>query len=239
VQSRGLRAVNQLYEDIAGIDAAGTVTVVRRFIAELSVPLDLRDFPFDGHTFAFTIETVFSSVDEVRFVELEDLSGVAERVSLTGWSLGIPTASVETDYSPQIQVDRPVFQLKVDAHREVQFYLLKAIGPRTLIIFISWAVFWIDPQQIARIEVSATAILTLVAYQFAFANLLPRISYLTRDDRFTVGSLILVFLALVEVVATSALAHHGRSELANRIDRVSRVAFPTALTAIIAISFVA
>ncbi len=239
VQSRGLRTVETLYEDIMAIDAVGTVTFVRRVIAELSVPLDLRDFPFDRHTLEFAIETVFSSIDEVRFIALEEMSGVTDRVSLTGWSLAPPAVSVGTGHAPRLQIERPVFRLTVEAQREVQFYVWKVFVPLMLIIFMSWAVFWIDPQQIARIGLSATAILTLIAYQFAFVDLLPRISYLTRADRFTLGSLVLVFLALVEVVATSALARQGRSETGNRIDRVSRVAFPLALAAIIAISFLA
>ena len=49
VQSRGLRTVDTLYQDITLIDAAGTVTFARRVNAEVSVPLDLRDFPFDRH----------------------------------------------------------------------------------------------------------------------------------------------------------------------------------------------
>ena len=73
--------------------------------------------------------------------------------------------------------------------------------------------------------------------QRAFVELLPRISYLTRADRFTLSSLILVFLALAEAVATSALSRHGRAEAGNRLDRYSRVAFPAALAVIIAFSF--
>ena len=131
-----------------------------------------------------------------------------------------------------------MFQLAVEVRREALFYVWKAFAPLTLVIFMSWAVFWIDPQHIApRIGLSATAILTLIAYQFAFVDLLPRISYLTRADRFTLSSSVLVFLALVEAVATSALARQGRTEAGNRLDRYSRVAFPAALAGIIAFSF--
>jgi hypothetical protein len=167
------------------------------------------------------------------------VSGIADRVSLTGWTLGTPEVSVETAQAPRLQIDRSVFRMTVEARRDAQFYLMKAIAPLTLIIFMSWAVFWIDPQQIVRLGLSATAILTLIAYQFAFADLLPRISYLTRADRFTVASLALVFLALVEVVTTSALARKDRAELSEKIDRMSRVAFPVALVVILVVSFLA
>ena len=212
-------------------------TFARRVIAEISLPLDLRDFPFDRHTLAIEVETVYSSVDEVRLLPLEELSGMADRLSITGWEIGVPTVTVETQRAPRLQIDRSVFRFAVELRRESYFYVWKAIAPLTLIIFMSWAVFWIDPQQIARIGLSATAILTLIAYQFAFAGLLPRVSYLTRADRFTLISSILVFLAMVEAVTASRLTRQGREEASNRLDRCSRVAFPTALAGIIAFSF--
>jgi len=237
VQARGLRRSESLYEDINAIDAAGTVTFARRVIAEISVPLDLRDFPFDRHTLTIEIETVYSGVDEVRLLPLEELCGMADRLSITGWVIGVPTVTVEIQSAPRLQINHSVFRFAVEMRRESSFYVWKVIAPLTLIIFMSWAVFWIDAQQIARIGLSATAILTLIAYQFAFAGLLPRISYLTRADRFTLSSSILVFLALVEAVMASRLTRQGRVEASNRLDRCSRVAFPIALAGIIAFSF--
>ena len=64
---------------------------------------------------------------------------------------------------------------------------------------MSWAVFWVDPKEIGpQLGLAATSMLTLIAFQFAFTGLLPRISYLTRADRFVFSASLLVFLALVE-----------------------------------------
>ena len=154
------------------------------------------------------------------------------------WTAAIDMKPVESERAPRLQIDRPTYRLTVEARREVQYYLLKVLAPLMLIVFMSWAVFWIDPQQIgAQIGLSATAILTLVAYQFALADLLPRISYLTRADRFTLSSSVLVFLALVEAVTTSALTRQGRADTGNRLDRFSRVAFPIGLAVVIVFSF--
>ena len=103
---------------------------------------------------------------------------------------------------------------------------------------MSWAVFWIDPKEIGpQLGLAGTSMLTLIAFQFAFTGLLPRISYLTRADRFVFSASLLVFLALAEAVATSALARQGRMALANRLDQTSRFAFPVALVTIIAFAF--
>ena len=96
-----------------------------------------------------------------------------------------------------------------------------------LIVFMSWTVFWIDPAHFgAQIGMSATTMLTLIAFQFAMANILPRLSYYTVLDKFIAGSTIFVFLALIESVATSCLFSKEKHGLAIRMDRLCRWAFP-------------
>ena len=62
-------------------------------------------------------------------------------------------------------------------------------------------------------------------------------SYLTQLDYFTLGSTILVFLALVEVVLTSGLAQAGRDEPARRIDLGARLMFPGLLLLVVVAVF--
>ena len=50
----------------------------------------------------------------------------------------------------------------------------------------------------------------------------PRVSYLTTADKFLLGSMLLVFLALGEAVTTSRLADGGQEDLSRRIDRWAR-----------------
>jgi hypothetical protein len=76
--------------------------------------------------------------------------------------------------------------------------------------------------------VATSSILTLIAHRFVLASLLPRLPYMTRMDYFTVGSTLLVFLALLVVVLTSFLSTWGRAVAARRVDLVARAAFPGA-----------
>jgi len=105
---------------------------------------------------------------------------------------------------------------------------------------MSWAPNWIDPEQIgANLGISATSFLTLVAYLFAITVLLPRVSYITRMDRFILLSTLLVFLSLVQTVAGAALVKRGKIRLVNRTDLVSRAVYPILLLAILFVSFAA
>jgi len=67
------------------------------------------------------------------------------------------------------------------------------------------------------------------------ACLLPRLPYMTRMDYFLLASTVLVFLALMEVVLTTFLAHHKRAPLARKVDRLARLAFPAAFLFVFAI----
>jgi len=113
------------------------------------------------------------------------------------------------------------------AKRRTGYYIWKVIVPLVLIVFMSWTVFWISAENIgAQIGVATSSILTLIAYRFILGNLLPRVSYLTQLDYFILGATVLVFLALLEVVVSSALAQRGNKEQAHRVDVAARLLFP-------------
>jgi hypothetical protein len=101
------------------------------------------------------------------------------------------------------------------------------IVPLLVLVAMSWAAFWIDPSQTgAQIGVATSSVLTMIAYRFVVAGLLPRLPYRTRMDYFVLGSTLLVFLAMVEVIPTSQLNRRERLGPALRVDLVSRVVFP-------------
>jgi hypothetical protein len=135
---------------------------------------------------------------------------------------------VARPFEPIQEVRAAGFAFEFIARRYFPYYLWQVIVPLAVIVGMSWAAFWIDPSQTrAQIGLAGSAILSLIAYRFVLANLLPRLPYMTRMDYLTLGGTLLVFLALVEVIVTSTLAHKNRNKAARGIDRVSRLAFPT------------
>ena len=120
------------------------------------------------------------------------------------------------------------------AHRRVGYYVWKVILPLSMIVVMSWSVFWMDPNNLGpQTGIAATSMLTLIAFLFALGNILPRISYLTTMDRFVMGSSALVFAALLEAIGSGYLASHGRAATAVRIERQCRWLFPTVFIGLI------
>jgi len=113
------------------------------------------------------------------------------------------------------------------AKRQFDYYLWNVIIPLVLITMMFWVPFWLGEDQIGtRVGVATSSILTLIAYRFVLSDLLPRLPYMTRMDYFTVGSTVLVLLALIVVLGTSFLMRRQRPKAALAVDRRARVVFP-------------
>jgi len=114
----------------------------------------------------------------------------------------------------------------------------KLIVPMSFVVFMSWAVFWLSPQNLApRTGLSATSMLTLIAFRLALGSSLPPISYHTELDVFTIGGTILVFVALAQAVVTTALWEREQKQLAQSLNSLSRVLFPAAFALLLVLSF--
>jgi hypothetical protein len=121
------------------------------------------------------------------------------------------------------------FAFQFEAERYVTYYLWQVLLPLSVVVMMSWTSFWIQRSQPGvRIAVATSSILTLIAQRFVLTNLLPRLPYMTRMDYFTVGSTLLVFLALIGVVTAAYLTANHRDRMAKRVDLLARGVFPAA-----------
>jgi gamma-aminobutyric acid receptor subunit beta len=232
------RAMKKVFEDTVQIDGDGNVLYRQRAIGELTTPVDLKGFPFDSQMFSISMSSFRYDSSEVSLILDESRTGRLGRFSLAGWSIEpSETRITKQNLAPQNRsFDRLDYELVAERHRG--YYLWKVFFPLALIVFMAWTVFWIDPSQLgAQVGVSGAAVFTLIAFQFSLGYFLPRVSYLTRADKYIFGSTILVFLALGEGILTSWLALNGRHELSKKIDLWSRVVYPILFALCIWIAF--
>jgi hypothetical protein len=230
LEPENLRGRQAFYPARFLVDEHGLVTLVRRLWVKLAQPLDFRDFPFDRHQWVVTIWPVLSRSDDVVFHALERLTGKSERLSLQGWRVGTPRATASVGpRAPRIGRFARL-DVELELVREWTYHAWKLGLPLTLIVLMAYGVYLIPPtaapQQIA---LGMTSMLTLIAYMLALGGTLPRIAYLTRADRFFVGSALLVFLGLVKALA--GLALQQRPELAERMNRLGRWLYPLGMLA--------
>lgn len=200
----------------------GRVVQRQRFWGSFSQPLDLHAFPFDSQNLKVTIANVAFAGKPVNLIPSQG-SSVSESLTIpdwkvTGWDVTATEFALEGEPT---SIEGMVFSLHVD--RDRAFFKYKVIFPLILIVMMSWLVFWIDPSLAAsQISVSVTAMLTMIAYRFALAGMMPRLAFLTSLDYFVLVSTLVVFLAMIEVVYTAHLSASGRLDQARKVDRHAR-----------------
>lgn len=228
IQVVNQQKVWESFPEMVEISPAGLVSYRQRIWGDFSQKLSLRDFPFDRQTFALQFVAAGYTHEQVELVSDNGRkTGMAADLSESDWQILSWNAEPKAYEPIPGHGSHPGFAFMFEAQRKQSYYIFKVIIPLILIVMMSWVAFWIDPAESGTdISVAVTSMLTLIAYRFAIGTFLPVISYLTRLDLFILGSTLLVFFSLVEVVVTSKLTRTRRKELAYTIDRVSRWVFP-------------
>ena len=217
---RGLS--NQL-PPTANIDDLGNVMIRQRLSGRLAVAMQLQKFPFDKQRLPITVLSYQYSPDEVRFAVNTDIVGDAGSFSTAGWHLKI----LEPEYGeftvPAAGVVRPQVTYVIEAQRDSLYYMMTMFLPMSLIVLMSWSVFWLQPDIVpARIGLSTASIFSLLALGFSIRLGLPAVSYMTRADAFVIGCTLLVFVALGTAVIGSRWASSDRMEKALHLNAVAR-----------------
>jgi gamma-aminobutyric acid receptor subunit beta len=216
------------FPDRVTIGDGGKLQYVQRYQGSLSFRHRLDTFPFDRHVLRISLVPVEYLEQEVKLAPDDATTGREPRFTLPDWSLQTPQSQIGSLPNPQTGVIASQYNFDIPAQRHPNYYVWKIIIPLVLIVAMSWTVFWINPAQFGpQIGMSATSMLTLIAFQFATTNILPRLNYFTVLDEFITGSTIVVFLALLEALSTSYLVSCQREQLAMKLDRVCRVVFPS------------
>jgi len=205
---------------------------------KISYPLDFRDFPLDRHRWTITLWPVLSRADEVLFHPLQRVTGMNDHLSIQGWRVGAPRAAASTAARTARAGTFARFDVELDLVRDWTYHAWKLGLPLTLIVLMAYGVYFVPASAVAQqIGLGMTAMLTLIAYMLTLGSTLPRISYLTRADRFFVGSAVLVFLGLVKALVTTVLAQRADASLVARADRWGRRIYPLAMLTNFALAF--
>jgi hypothetical protein len=214
------------FPEVAEIAPNGDVIYRQRVWGSFSQPLVLRDFPFDRQVFEIRLGAVGYTSEQVELV-VDPESRISQRFSLPDWNVvswKVESKAIQTvSGGKEFAGITPSFE----ATRRGGYFIGKVILPLVMIVAMSWVVFWIDPRESGtQVSVAVTSILTLIAYRFAVGAHLPNVEYMTRLDLFVLGSSILVFASLIQVVVTSSFAKSDRLLEAQKVDLWCRWLFP-------------
>lgn len=216
----------------------GWVIYRQRVWGSFSQPLELRQFPFDTQRLQINLGNIGFGSRAVQLLP-SDRSGISTNLAIPDWNVldwdFRAAGLVFDDESAPI----PGLVFSLDVRRDINYFVYKVFLPLILIVMMSWLVFWIDASFIGpQVSVAVTAMLTMIAYRFALAGMLPKLSFLTTLDYFVMASTVLVFLAMLEVIYTAFLSTHDQLEKARAIDRNARWIAPLVFIAVITVTLI-
>jgi hypothetical protein len=210
----------------------GKVEYSETFYAKIETPMDLRMFPFDKHALEIYFHPINYKNDELILIPDDHLArkwnkntGIAE------WIQGdiiMGEAPTEIAYFDESKDTISEFSVIINIKREPLHVLVSIILPLVILVSLTWCVFWIDEGDtiFARVNILFIGILSVIAYYIIIQDNIPKISYLTLID----GFILTTFLVLATGVLITVIVHRfneiGKGEIANKIDRICRWAFP-------------
>ncbi len=228
------RNLKTLFPQEVRIDSEGVVRYTQRIIGEFSCRLDLHEFPFDHQSLVVHLIARNDPAAEIRLLPAAEGASCADDLTISDWKLGAP-GLVDAPYPvPSAGFALPGLALSMSAERHTTYYFGTLFASAAIILCMAWMVFWMPPSVIpARVSISVTSMLTLIAHRFVVAQELPRLPYLTRMDHFLLGAAFMVLLALVGVVVVTRVVNRGDEDKAERLNRAMRWTYPVAAIALL------
>jgi ABC-type transport system substrate-binding protein len=204
----------------------------------------VQRFPFDRQTLAVVLE-----LPERDGEIVPDLagSGMRERFSVTGWLYDpafVPRVGKEiyrSDLGSIASEGRPTAvgraAFEVTLHRPLLTAATKLFLPLLVILLVAFVALFVHPKALdVRSGVGVTALLACFAFQFAVADTMPNVAYITLADVLFLVSYALTAVMLLESVIVYALHERGREEAWKKLDFASMIGLPVFLLVVVGLA---
>ncbi|KAI7801288.1 gamma-aminobutyric acid receptor subunit alpha-6a [Triplophysa rosa] len=202
----------------------GTVFYTMRLTVSSDCPMQLRDFPMDGHACALLFGSYAYTNREIVYTWRKGLEGSIdvppESSSLLQYDL------VRHTLSSQIYK----FSTGLYSVQVVHFYLQRKLGyhliqtyiPLIMVVVLSQVSFWINKESVpARTVAGITTVLTMTTLSISARSSLPKVSYATAMDWFIAVCFAFVASALVEFAAVNYFATLEANREKRRVSKAS------------------
>ena len=191
----------------------GSAYQVFRHQGPFAAKFSVKTYPFDAHNLTIEIEDQEFAAD--RLVYSVDQVAMNPDIQLPGFIIGQPTMEIrnrpypttfgDIDLAKPEPYSRLVVTLPIS--RPLVSGITKSLLPIFIVVLVAAAALLLKPEHIeARVGLSITALLTLVALQFSAQAGLPDVGYLLMLDQIYLASYGFVLLVVALLVMTTGNA---------------------------------
>lgn len=212
---------------------SGEILYTERFQAELSSNMDFRKFPFDEQSFSILIESYTYREEDLVFADPDAKLGHLRETPAPDWAIGMPRTKISRHEYGEGWFSR--YTLEVDADRLPGYFVWQVFLPLFLILGTSWIVFWLSELS-DKISVAFTCLLTLVAFNFYTATMLPQLPYNTFIEVVVIAAYVATFVLIGFILVAERLRLAGKDAAYERLDRAGRWLFPLGLALTLAVT---
>lgn len=188
----------------------GSKYQVVRHQGAFSTKFDVRRYPFDSQELRVAIEDADRTSDDLVYV-LDEVK-INPDITLPGYTLGAPRLDIADKPYPTNFGD--LNDPEIAPYSRATIFIpitrpslsgaVKTLLPVVLIMLCAVAALLLTPKRVeARVGLTITALLTLVALQFSMSGGLPEVGYLLMLDQIYITSYAAV-LAVVALIVGSA-----------------------------------
>jgi hypothetical protein len=203
----------------------GEAFYLERFSTTLQAPdFDFRNFPFDVQKFFVRIDLL---APEWMFSlrEIEGYSEVGEKLGEEEWV--VTNFATSFGRGSILQSPVPRFNFEFRAKRHVEYYFFRILLPLSVIIAVSWILFFLKDYA-KRIDAAGANLLLFIAFNFAISNELPRLGYLTFLDTLLISAFLVTAVVLILSVYLRRQDMHGKKAFVAKVDRYVIIFYPLA-----------
>lgn len=185
----------------------------QRWRGSLHSDMNLQMFPFDQQKLRIDLESSFHAVKFIKFVTaLEDAPLFSEKCrnnpefNILHGKLSSSINKVE--FITEDDADFERYSLTLLVERKSGFYVARIGFLNILCVLIGMSIDFLDPSDPGkRLNITTTMFLTLVAFQFAVADSMPKISYFTLLDY-----MVLICYFVMAATIIQAIVQYNRYE---------------------------
>jgi len=221
----------------------GKVVYTERFFGTFHAQMNYRRFPFDTQTFVLYMEPFSYDIHQVIFTSPKLFPRRAKNEHIgDDWEVLRPDSRIEEKDYDHLQhighekstFSRAVFEVK--AKRLYDYYLWQVIFPLLIIILASFVIFWIK-EFASQISIGFTLMLTVVAFNFYSASILPKLPYNTFIEYIIIVCYIFIFLGIIAVVINHQVHPDENEQGKNKLIRLFKIGFPLSYLIIMSILY--
>ena len=198
--------------------------------------MDVSNFPLDEQKLLIEIGDFVWVEDNLTYVLNPEFTGKSRQIYSAEWYI--------SDFKSQVERMKEwgsnfsVLQYSVMAERKTTPFLIKILIPILIVMGVSMLNLFIDKRELEScIGLGVTSLLSIIALYFSISGNLPDVNYATTVDKMMMGSYLVIFISMIEIVVAHNLILKKKQLLLNKIEIASKWIIPSGYLLFLALIF--